>query len=580
VPEQLDEFEAVRLFAERASAALPGFAITAHNASAVLEICRQLDGIPLALELAASRVKAMAVDHIASRLGDRMRLLTGGSRTAPPRQQTLRATIDWSHELLSPEEQILFRRLSVFAGGWTPDAAEAVCAGNGLEPGQVLDLLTRLVDKSLVMTATHPDGPGEGRYWPLETIREYAGVRLRESGEEPAVRRVHRDYFVALAQRSEPSLRGPNQAASYARLNAEKDNFRAALAWCGQDPESHEAGLGLAGSLWWFWFTQGALSEARGWLGDALARDGPKTPPRASALYGMGAVAWNQGDLALAARCAGEALVLCREFGDRLGVIYCLSILGAVSMLRGQHEQAAAMLEEALGLCRASGHRWETAMVLGLLGWAADQRGDPNDAVGLCRESLTLFRAEGDRWGQGTVLAPLGRALRHRGEHAQAQALLEESVALTRELGSRRQLALSLHELALVRLATGETGRAAPLEREALMLSREDEAQWGIAESLEGSAALAVVSGQTERAARLLGAASARREAISAPRPVPEDAAHALTTAALERALGKERFDVAWHQGRTMSRTQAIEDALAVFAQAAETEPPGANGDQ
>ena len=559
--ENLAQYEAVRLFIERAIAALPDFQVTNRNAPSVAHLCHRLDGIPLAIELAAARVKVLPVDQILTRLNDRFRLLVGGGRTAG-RQQTLRATMDWSHDLLSSPEQVLLRRLSVFAGGWTLPAAEAVCAGDGIEASEVLDLLTRLVDKSLVMAVVSEGASAEARYWLLESVRQYAAEKFAGAGEESRVRRQHRDFFRGLVERAEPELRGTDQAVWIYRLKLELDNIRAALEWSKHDNDV-VARLLLVGSLWWFWFTQGTLNEGRAWLEGALAASTPAAgPPYAGALYGAGAIAWSQGDLKRAAELAAEALVLVRELNDRLGILYCQSILGAVQMIHGAYAGATAMLEEALALSRDLGDRWATATVLGLLGWVAFCQGDPDRASTLSGESLTLFRGIGDIWGAAGVLGTLGLAAWVGGNLEQAPDLLEESVTLSRKLGNRSLLARSLHGLALVAAAQAHLDRATALEKESLTLRRDEDELWGVAESLEGFAAITEAQGYLDRATRLHGAAQALREAIGVPLPLVYQEEINRTLSTLKARLGPEHFSAILAAGRGMPAERAVELAL------------------
>jgi predicted ATPase/transcriptional regulator with XRE-family HTH domain len=312
--EHLLQYEAVQLFVERARTVQPTFTVTERNAAAVAQVCHRLDGIPLAIELAAARVKVLTVEQIAARLDDRFRLLTGGSRIALPRQQTLQAAIDWSYDLLSEPERRLWRRLSVFAGGWTLEAAEAVCAGAGLDAAEVLDRLTSLVDKSLV---TVDAMAGEARYRLLETIRQYGREKLERSGEAAVIRRQHLEWHVGLAERAEPELTGPDQAVWLEKLEAEHDNLRAALEWSQVEAQGEQIGLRVAAALWRFWLVHGHLREGRRWLEGMLAGSPEAWPAvRAKALYGAGALAEDQGDYAAARAFFAESLALRRELLD------------------------------------------------------------------------------------------------------------------------------------------------------------------------------------------------------------------------------------------------------------------------
>ncbi len=560
--ERLTQYEAVRLFIERAAAAKPDFAVTNRNAPSVAQICHRLDGIPLAIELAAALVRVLPVHQIAARLDDRFRLLTGGGRTALPHQQTLRATMDWSYDLLPEKGQALLRRLSGFAGGWTLEAAETVCGADGLEPFEVLNLLTVVVDKSLVMVVDE-GAATEVRYWLQETVREYATGRLRDVGEEPALRRRRRDFFRAFAERAESELRGVGQTAWLDRLKTEVDNLRAALEWSRRDPGGGDEMLLLAGSLWWFWFTQGTLNEGSAWLQAALQASSPApSHARAGALYGAGAIAWLQGDMRRAAALAGEALGVCRTLDDRLGIVYSLCILGVIPLLQGEYERAAGMFEESLAICRELERDWETATVLSLLGWVARYQGEFDRAAALCAESLAVFRSIGDKWGVALVLSHLGSARGRLGHTAMARALLEESVTLSRDLVNRPQLAVSLHELARVALVEGRGEHAAELEREALALRRDEGEMWGIAESMEGLAAIAAARELWEPAARLSGAAEAVRDMVHVPLPAADRDDHTQRLAAISEAMGEPAFAAARETGRAMTLDDAIEYAL------------------
>jgi predicted ATPase/DNA-binding SARP family transcriptional activator len=345
--EELEGYESVRLFVERARYRNPAFLLDQQNARAVAEICRKLDGIPLAIELAAARA-GLSVEQIAARLDDPLRLLTGGNRTATPRQRTLRGALDWSYELLVGFERVLFRRLSVFAGGFSLEAAETVSSGEGIEEEDVLDLLSRLVDKSLVVSEA--TGDGGVRYRMLEPVRQYAQERLEESGEGDALRGRHAAFFLALAEVAESKLVEPDQVSWFERLEREHDNLRAALR-NALDRGKVEPGLRVGGAIWRFWYARGHLSEGRRWLEEALAQPGT-APARAKALRGAGALAWAQGDYARAETLFEESLALRRELGDRQGVAEAINGLASVARDRGEYARARALFEVNLAVCR------------------------------------------------------------------------------------------------------------------------------------------------------------------------------------------------------------------------------------
>jgi predicted ATPase/DNA-binding XRE family transcriptional regulator len=392
--------EAVQLFVERARLMQPGFTLTDANMAVIAQLCRRLDGIPLAIELAAARVRSLTVEQIAARLDDRFHLLTGGARTALRRQQTLRGTVDWSHDLLADEEKVLLRRVSVFAGGWTLEAAEVVCAGEPIERGDVLDLLSGLVDKSLVLAEEQISG--HMRYGMLDTLREYAAERLAHAGEKPDLLRRQATQFLVLAETAERHLRGPEQAAWLERLEQEHENLRAALRWCVEHG-SVEEGLRLGASLWRFWHIRGHLTEGREHLAAvlALARPGmpagSRTAALAGALNGAGVLALRQGDYAAARSLLEESLAIRRGLGDRREIANSLGNLGLVAKAQGDHVLSRSLHEESLAMRRALGDRRGIALSLHNLGEVADCQGDTALAQSLHLESLAHSRELGDR---------------------------------------------------------------------------------------------------------------------------------------------------------------------------------------
>ncbi len=532
--ESLSQFEAVRLFIERAQAVRPSFAVTNGNAPAVARVCFRLDGIPLALELAAARVRSLSVEEINTRLGQRFRLLTGGARNTLPRQQTLRALIDWSYDLLTAAEKTLLCRLSVFAGGWTLAAAEGVCSGDGVEGWEVLDLLTGLADKSLAVYEEGVDGD-VGRYRLLETVRQYAGDRLGESGEAAAVQGRSASWFLGLAEEAESQLRGPEQASWLGRLEREHDNLRASLAWEEQSADGREDGLRLAGPLWRFWWVRGHFTEGRQWLGRALARIKPEgagregvgvregSAARAKALNGAGALAWAQGDFAGARALFEESLTIRRQLGDQQGIAGSLGNLGVVASGQSDFAGARALYEEGLSLFRQLGDQQGVANALNNLGNVAYQQGDLADARALQEEGLTLSRQLGDQNGIAESLINLGVVAFEQGDFVGARALHEESLTLYRQLGDQR----------------------------------------GIACNLEGMSAVACGQSQASRAARLGAAASALRASIGSPFPPAAQGKIDAQVAAVRAALGEAAFVAAWDAGRAMTMEQAMEYALA-----------------
>lgn len=519
--DRLTQYESVRLFIERAQAARSDFAVTNENAPTVAEICHRLDGLPLAIELAAARIRLLPPQAMLARLDSRLRLLTGGPRDLPARQRTLRGTIDWSYGLLDSGEQQLFARLAVFAGGCALDAAESVCDAGGELETDVLDGLSSLVDKSLVRTREGPDG--EPRFVMLETIQEYARERLRVGGEEGALRRRHAEHYLSLAERAEPELTGRNQAPWLDRLEAEHDNLRAALGWSLEQPDGERA-LRLAGALWRLWYSRGYLSEGRRWLEAALDRDGtggaPAPPPvRAKALYGAGMLAWDQGSYARAVELIEESLALRRRTGDSWGIAQSLNALGLVMTFRGEYEAATRLYEESLALKRELGDTWGTAMSLGNLGLTALFQGDLRRATELLEESLALKRQLGLIHSVAESLNNLGLAALYGGDHEQARRWHEESLELKRDQGNSQGIAASVHNLGVLALDRGDILEAGSMLRDALKRFHDLGDSQGMVDALESLGCLAMAWRQPLRAATLWAAAESTRRLLGAPIP-------------------------------------------------------------
>jgi len=561
-PETITQYAAVRLFVERAVFYQPRFAVTTTNAKAIAEVCRRLDGIPLALELAAARVRVLSVEQIGARLDDRFRLLTGGARTALPHHQTLRAAIDWSHDLLADDERALFRRLSVFVGGFTLDAAEGVCADGTIASTLILDLLTRLVDKSLI--GVDVGSGAEARYRLLETVRQYAVDRLVESGEAAAVRTRHRDVFLALAERAEPELQGPDQKIWLDRLAVELDNLRAALEWCRTDPEGPDAGVRLAGALWWFWEVRGHWTEARQWLKEAVSRD-ERTVSAAhiKALNAAAGLALRQGDRQETAALAERALALSRQLGDKRGAASCLVILGIHACSLENYKQAEALGGEGLNLSQEVGDNWGSAWARSTLGLVAREQGDLQRAVALLEESLAQLRVLRHPWGTAITLISLGMIARDREELQRAAALLEEALAIFQQLGDKGYTAYTQLNLGVLASALGDHGRAEAHYKACLAIRRELQEKRGIATCLAALGCCSAGVGQFRRAAVLFGAAEALRNATGATLPVYFRSEYERRVAATSLELGESAFQTAWSDGRKMALEQAIDFALA-----------------
>jgi non-specific serine/threonine protein kinase len=561
-PEELEGYESVRLFVERVRGRDPTFSLSPHNALTVAKVCGRLEGIPLALELAAARVGTLSLEQILERLTDSLGLLTRGGRTAVPRQRTLKGTLDWSYDLLSEPERVLFGRLSTFAGGWTLEALEVVGSGGGVEEGEVLDLLSGLVEKSLVV-AKGSDEAGM-RYRLLEPVRQYALERLEESGEAEAAKRAHAQHFLAMAEEAEPELLGPRETEWYDRLEQEHDNIRVALSWSleGADPE---LGVRLAGAIWWFWHRHGHLSEGLTGLDEGLAKGGGASAiARAKALAGIGWMAFGQADLARMKESATEGLKLSSEAG--LGGYHralFLEVLGSASWQEGDHERATKLAEESLKLSRKVndlGGMAESLLILGAAAlWGS---GDLEQARAFFEEGLAISREFGSASILRSCLNSLAVTFLLQRDLERAAALAEEAAALCRESADRTLLPLPLNNLGWVALLGGDLERAEALHKESLALSRELGGSMGTLVFLEGLACDAGAKEEAERAARLFGAAEALRETMALPL---ESALRALEEPYLLGArsqLKESAWTEAWEEGRGMSMEAAIEYAL------------------
>ena len=599
--ESLTQYAAVQLFIDRALAARPSFRVDNANAPAVASICYHLGGIPLAIELAAARMRLLSVEEVNERLDQRFRLLTGGARTALPRQQTLRALIDWSYDLLQPAEQALFCRLAVFAGGWTLHAAERVCGDDGGDEQSVLDLLASLVDKSLVLAF---ERNGVTRYRLLETVRQYARDRLREISDETRCQQRHLAHFLAVAEVAEPKLSGGALQEWLDQLETEHDNVRSALAWSSAAGGDAAGGLRLAGALIRYWSVRGHLHEGRGWLSALLAAapDG-QTAARAKALNGAAALALHQGDFPAVRAPAEDSLALWRELGNRRGIARSLQMLAAVTSDLGDIRSARALHEESLAIWRELGDRQGVAASLSAMGVMARAEGDLPTARALLQECLPVFRElnhpvsialslhnlgnvacdQGeypaarrlyeeslairrelrDRQGIASTLSALGDVALVQSDHAAARALFEEGLAVFRELNHRRHVAYSLGRLGTVACDQGEYSAARTLHEESLGIFRDLGHRQGIAESLADIADLAFAQAVPGKAARLWGAAERMREQVALPLAPSERARYDRQIAAARAAFGDDAdFERAWREGRAMTMERAIEFAL------------------
>jgi predicted ATPase/DNA-binding SARP family transcriptional activator/DNA-binding CsgD family transcriptional regulator len=552
--QELEGYESARLFADRASRRHPGFELTPGNATAVAQVCAEVEGIPLAIELAAATIGMLSAEQVAERLGHSLKLLTGGDQTVDHRHQTLRAALDWSYELLREPEQVLFRRLSVFAGGFTLEAAESVGAGGGIDEEDVLALLTMLVEKSLVIAEENWETGA--RYRLLAPVRQYAQEKLSVSREVEAIGRRHAKFFLALAEEAEPELSRPRQAEWLDHLETEHDNFRAALSWALE--REIDLGPRMAGALCRFWHTRGYLSEGRRYL-EAVARsDVAPVTVRAKALDGLGWIAEPQGDYERAHLAYEESLRLYRLSNDKRGVANALGDLGSLALDRGEYGQATSLLQESLTLHRELGGKEEVVGVLDSLGVLASAKGDREQSISFFREALALSRGTGNVRRTAISLGNLGITMLVHGDPEQATELLEDSLALFRDIGDSSNVAISLMYSALAALTRGDHERVRALSEESLKLLQKAEDKQHIADCLEIMAGGAGAQGQAHRAARLWGAAEALRADIGVPLQ-PEDRRVLEPYLATARAsLSEEAWQAALEEGRAMMPEQAI----------------------
>ncbi len=597
--ETLCGYDAVALFSQRAAAVKPDFRVTNENAPAVAEICARLDGLPLAIELAAARSGVLPPQALLARLESRLSTLTGGPRDLPARQQTLRATLDWSHALLDAGGQVLFRRLAVFVGGCTLEAAEAVCADD-LQDGQpardvraahegqpahgqaarattggpsqvalgrevVLDGLAALVDTHLLRQEEAP--VGEARFLMLETIREYALGRLAASGEAETLRRRHAAYYLALAERAEPELEGPTQPGWLARLDREHDNLRAVLqgALAGGGAVDVETGLRLAGALAWYWWEHGHVREGRERLAQLLALPAGAAPTRgrAKALCGAGQLVFHRAEYAVAGALCQESLAIWRRLGDERGTCAVLHILGDVAYITGDGDTACARFQEGLTLARERGDQWTIALFLDHLGQAAVVvRGDYAAARPLCEEGLAIRRHLRDKWGTARSLVTLGDVFLGLRQPVAAQALFEEALATDQELGNTWGMALTLCLLGAAAVDQADAHEARLRLGESLLHVQALDDTYGIGWVIVVFAGVAALRAQPERSLRLAGAGTAILQSIGTSLMAFGQDLLDRWLASARQALGPDAAAAAWAQGLAMTADQALALAL------------------
>jgi predicted ATPase/class 3 adenylate cyclase len=588
--------EAVQLFVARVQTVRPDFALTPESAATVGEICRRLDGLPLAIELAAARIRILSPKDLLARLDDRLRVLTGGPRDAPARQQALRETIAWSHDLLAEDERALFRSLAVFAGSATLESVEAVAGADAAL--DALDGLSALVEQSLVQL---DDAGSVLRFGMLQTIRAFGLEQLAAHGEEQRARDAHAGYFTSVVLEARPEVAGPEQGAWFDRFETEHDDLRVALRWLLDRGDVNA--VRIVGMLWAFWWIRGYLSEGADWLRQALALDVTADPSaRALALVGAGTLAETQGDydgaaalhqealslaqahgadleaaralvgLAVVAQDRGDyhlageqfdaALALFRRCSDEAGMAQALLGLGALAAYQGDTRRAVVLLEEGGERLAALGDRWGQGLAKANLGRLAYLEGDLDRAGSQSEEALTIFRQLGDKANIALLLSNLGEVWQLRQETDRAAALYEEGLTLFRELGDKRNTAATLVTLAEAEVARGNLARAEALLRESLQAAGEVEDKEGTARGLEAAAALATARGALATATRALAAADALREAIGAPLPAVYRPERDRILADSRRALGGPAFAGAWAAGRGLSAIQVLAAGL------------------
>jgi predicted ATPase/DNA-binding CsgD family transcriptional regulator len=576
-PEELSRYEAVRLFGDRAEASLPGFALGAGNVSAVSALCRSLDGVPLAIELAAAWVRVLSVEQIVARLDDRFRLLTSGDRTAPARQRTLRAAIDWSHDLLAEREQVMLRRLSVFAG-WSLEMAEQVCSGDDLPAADVLDLLAALADKSLVVVDSGVNG--QTRYRMLDSIREYAAARADAAGEAVMLQQRLRDYAMLetehLMQMGMGLIRAPWPVTvqTFRRFDSDLGNLRQVLGRCLADRDA-EAGLRLCTVMGPVWIVRGSFAEGAEWYDSFFGLDSPVAPVPAAVL---GPAIVGRAQLALASDPvqaqvrATEGLGLCREAGADFWTATALNLLTEVALHAGRAGEAADRADETLAVARQAGDRWNEGYALGTMAAAAGQRGDLAGAQRLGEAALAVMRGIDQQWGAARTLLGLGDLARLTGDAYAARRRYEEALAILREVNARPEIARCLAGLGRIAMEQGDIVLGRQHLTRSIELSRSIGSRIGTIRGLEAFAALAVAEEEPERAVRLAAAAAALREAAHLP---PRPAAWADRYLAAAGDLGEDEVGRLWEQGSGLDASSAVELALEGGPQPA-AEPAGA----
>jgi len=586
----LEDSPAVTLFVQRAQAVQPDFALTPENILAVAEICVKLDGLPLAIELAAARSKLFSPPMILEKLvgkeqsASTLELLAGGPRDRTDRQRTLRGAIDWSYNLLDSQEQLLFRRLSAFVGGRTLQAIKEVCAGitnyevqitnygfrpssSALRPLQidVLEGVSSLVEKSLLGardgSQQQAGADGEPRFWMLETIHSYAKKKLEESGEADAVRLRHALYYLRLAEEAEPHLRGPEQKQWLDRLDSEHDNIRTALTWALQHGEG-ELAQRIAGPVWRFWMGRGYLTEGRAWLARAREAHAGHTHARALVCRAGGSLAQVQSDYVEARRLSEEALLIFRELGDHLNEARTLNNLGIAAYEQGNLEEAQGHFSQALQIYRDLGDDWGIAAALTNVGLVVMDMDAPSAAKDYHAEALTIFRALDDKRSAAIALNNLAVLAHQEGNYQDAHTMWHECLSIYREMGYKEGLGLTLANLGVLARDIGRYEESRELYSEALALLSEVGNLRVVGHSLDRLAGLAALEGRHKKAAHLFGAADTLLQSVNAKLPTYNRQEHERFEAAARQVLGDERFASLWREGSRMSAEEAVKYAL------------------
>jgi predicted ATPase/serine/threonine protein kinase len=557
----LSQYPAVALFVQRAVAVKPDFELNRENAAIVTEICARLDGLPLAIELAAARVKVLSPSSMRTRLASRLQLLTGGARDLPQRQQTLRAAIDWSYDLLSPAEQKLLRRLSVFVGGCTLEGVEAVCDTKSDLELDLLDGMSSLVDKSLVQH--FEQAKSESRFVMLETIREYALEKLAASGEKPLTKRAHAAYCLVLAEEEAAEPSGAEGTEWLEHFGLEHDNFRAALDWLTETGDA-DWGLRLGTALFRFWETREYLAEGRGRLGKLLKLAGAAAPTkaRARALFAAGVLAAEQGDYVSADALFRESLDISRQLRDQQGAAVSLNALAVSARDRGDFSTARSLFEDSLALWRELADQKAVARSLSNLASVVKLQGDYASARSLYAECLSIFQRLGDQTGVAWSMNHQGDVARDQGDSAMARTLYEGALSIFRELGDRWGIAGTLADLGSLAREQGNCPSARSLYRESIKVFRELDHKRGIARLLECFACSAAVELEAERSLRLAGAAAALRQNIGAPLTMAEQAKLEASLQAARQALTNTAGTTAWLEGWALPVEKAIDEVM------------------